>query len=354
MRRHCSGLILAVATGLSLTASLGAGAEVPRSLDTVDTAVPQEHRRAPDQTFLTFPEWFLVFSPAEYADLVATRTPDEFVFWGHIGQFWQSYARVTDATRARNSPFNGEYHLMIWVIGISTTVEYAIRSAYETVIGRLTALTSDQGNTDEDRLGARYARDYVDFIRIRPWYEFDFIAPLRALWVDVDLVGPNMLRKWERRYVLTSEFLIKAAYGWLLGQATQASAAAPLPLTAVHVTNIRNCATVIATLRTLSSAQDAAVLLLPRYAPFQQPAIELARCGSVFQSIAGNRGDILLSSIAPPVPAGERPQTRLFTQPILTQPAFERTVDVVPIAELSDRLRAYDGSSTRLEHLFDF
>ena len=30
---------------------------------------PEAHRRTEDQTYLTFPEWFLVFSPAEYADV---------------------------------------------------------------------------------------------------------------------------------------------------------------------------------------------------------------------------------------------------------------------------------------------
>ena len=36
---------------------------------------PEEHRRTPDQTFLTFPEWFLVHSPAEYAAYLAGEGP---------------------------------------------------------------------------------------------------------------------------------------------------------------------------------------------------------------------------------------------------------------------------------------
>jgi hypothetical protein len=90
---------------------------------------PESPHRPADQTFLTFPEWFLVFSPDEYATFVADRPPSEFPFWGHVGQFWESYARVREATREGYPP-NPGYHAMIVVIGVSTTVEYAIRSAY--------------------------------------------------------------------------------------------------------------------------------------------------------------------------------------------------------------------------------
>ena len=42
--------------------------------------------------------------------------------------------------------------------------------------GRASEVTTTYGTTDEDRLGARVAQDYVDFIRDRPWYEFDFLT----------------------------------------------------------------------------------------------------------------------------------------------------------------------------------
>src|SRR5262249_59745368 len=49
-----------------------------------DPATPMEHRRGGDQTFLTFPEWFLVYSPAEYAAYVTDRAPSRFPFIGHV------------------------------------------------------------------------------------------------------------------------------------------------------------------------------------------------------------------------------------------------------------------------------
>jgi hypothetical protein len=181
---------------------------------------PEADRRTPDQTFLTFPEWFLVFSPAEYAVFVQEQPPSEFPFWGHLGQFWGSYRAVYRETKAY--PFNGEYHVMIAVIGVSTTLEYAVRSAYETLVGRVSELTTTYPETEEDRLGAEVAQDYVDFIRVRPWYEYDFTRQLKRVW-GTSLWGPAPLRKWERKYALTSEYAVKAVYGYVLGRGSQAS-----------------------------------------------------------------------------------------------------------------------------------
>jgi hypothetical protein len=201
---------------------------IPSVVVATNTVTPKEHQRPPDQTFLTFPEWFLVHSPAEYASYVKEHSPSDFPFTGHIKQFWQSYAAVYRATKEREYAFNTEYHVMIMVIGISTTVEYGLKAIYETLIGRLTELTAFHGRTAEEQFGAHVAQDYVDFIRVRPWYEYDFWRKLCELWKETDYWGPDLLRKWERKYILTSEYVVKAAYGWVIKKATQASYETPI------------------------------------------------------------------------------------------------------------------------------
>jgi hypothetical protein len=101
---------------LALLCALAALAAAPSSV------TPKEHQRTGDQTFLTFPEWYLVHSPAEYAAYVQEHAPSRFPFIGHIRQFWQSYLAVYGAVK-NDYPFNGEYHTMIMVIGGSTTLE---------------------------------------------------------------------------------------------------------------------------------------------------------------------------------------------------------------------------------------
>ncbi len=314
---------------------------------------PAEHRRGGDQTFLTYPEWFLVYSSAEYADFVQTHTPDEFPFIGHTRQFWQSYAAVRQATR--QFPYNGEYHTMINVIGGSTTLEYGLRSAYETLIGRLTALSADAASSQEDKFGAAIARDYVRFIRAQPWYEYDFFGALKRLWRETDLSGNNLLRKWERKYALTTEYLGKGIYGWLIKKATRASFERPVESTVALVEKfpaaIEGGDPEVKLLQ--RNADDTALLSLPRYHAFTPASLALARQGIHFSEIAGNRGEILLTVVAPESWRAPGPPP-LFVQPIMTQPGRKRVALSVPVAELARTLNELNVPGVELEHVYDY
>ena len=152
---------------------------------------PPEHRRGGEQTFLTFPEWFLVYSPAEYAAFVkqsGRRSSSRSS--GTSRQFWQSYRAVYGATDD-DYPLNAEYHVMITVIGIEHHRRVRAALGVRDAFGRLTELTSGLRHDREDRLGARVAQDYVDFIRVRPWYEFDFFGGAARTVAGHTLWGPT-------------------------------------------------------------------------------------------------------------------------------------------------------------------
>ena len=310
-------------------------------------------RRGEEQTFLTFPEWFLVFSPAEYAEFVRTHNPDEFCFWGHIGQLWSSYGQVIHQTRARDEPTNWGYHVMIMVIGVSTTVEYAIRSAYEQLIGRVSALSG--GRTAEDDFGAQVAQEYVDFIRVRPWYEFDFTARLERLWTQTSFSGPHLFRKLERRYALTTEYLVKAVYGKIIEKATHSAYEKPILTTSVVVGPWPACERPPPDAALISQPkEDEALLSLPRYQDFMAPAMALATCGAEFKEIAGNRSVILVSALGPLGQAQPSDTEVMIRQPIITQPGKEREVLVIPVAKLASVLRGLRAQGLTLEHIFDY
>ena len=57
---------------------------------------PKSDVRPADQTFLTFPEWFLVFSPEEQANYFKHTTSSSFPFMTHTAQIWTSYKIVND------------------------------------------------------------------------------------------------------------------------------------------------------------------------------------------------------------------------------------------------------------------
>src|SRR3954465_15510044 len=111
----------------------------------------QKDIRPADQTFLTFPEWFLVFSPEEQANYFRQHTATTFPYMTHTAQIWKSY-RIVNQQIKGNFPTNWGYHFMIWVIGVSTTVEYSIKACYETIVGRIT--DTRQPLTAEDQFNA--------------------------------------------------------------------------------------------------------------------------------------------------------------------------------------------------------
>jgi hypothetical protein len=312
---------------------------------------PPEHRRGPEQTFLTYPEWFLVHSPAEYAEYVRDHTPTQFPFIGHICQFWQGYGAVTRATR--NYPFNFGYHVMVMVIGSSTSVEYAIRAAYETMIGRLSELAAPGRQSEEDRYAAKVAQDYVDFIRDNPWYEYDFATKLTGLWKETSFFGPDFVRKWERKYALTTEYFIKGGYAWLIKKATKAAYEEPLPVTAVVIDRLPAGFEKEFSKTQVVRSGTPALVLVPRYDRFMFYAAGLAAKGASFQEIAGNGEEavILVSAL---VPAAWQSEGLLFEQPVLTRPHTKRVVLAVSVASLAPLLKRLATDGARLEHVYDY
>lgn len=352
----CWRLAARLACVLACTLALAAGQDGKPATATQSTVTPVAEQRGTEQTFLTFPEWFLVYSPAEYAHYVAGHTPTLFPFLGHIRQFWQSYARVS-AAASDGYPLNFGYHVMIMVIGTSTSVEYAIRSAYENLVGRLSEAVQRGGLTEEDRYGAKVAQEYVDFIRIRPWYEFDFGGRLKGLWRETAFTGPDMVRKWERKYALTTEYMVKAAYGWLIGKATHASYGYASSETAVVVDKLPEgmLATLPESKLLHALPDDGALLILPRYQPFTHRAMTLAQAGVNFREIAGNRSVILVSILSKEPPdRGWLGTEQLFEQPVITEPGTRRLALVIPVEGLASSLRQFARRGVTVEHIYDY
>ena len=320
-----------------------------------ESPIAPEQRRSVEQTFLTFPEWFLVHSPAEYARYVRQHPAHGFPFLGHVGQIWSGYAAVTQEQVRARYPGNAGYHVMIGVIGGSTTLEYGLRSLYENTLGRISWATAS-ALTPEDEFGARAAQDYVDFIRKEPWYLFDFGARLKGLWTDTPLFGTNMLRKLERRYALTTEYLLKAAYGQLIKLGTRAAYEPALMTTQVVVSHEPYDLAEQPNVKLLRRLDDGrAVLELPRYYEFRLAATRLGLQDVQLQDIAGNSSVILVTVIARGNGTAAPPSSRvLFEQPILTEPGRKRVALVLPVAALSRYLVDAPRQGVEVEHVYDY
>ncbi|MDA1051005.1 MAG: hypothetical protein O3C40_11070 [Planctomycetota bacterium] len=320
----------------------------------IATITPAAQRRAEEQTFLTFPEWYLVYSPDEYANLVQDRPPSDFPYLEHIAQFWQGYDVMYTATKDEY-PFNGGYHMMVMVIGASTTIEYGMKWAYEQVIGRITETTCRGEMTAEDKLAADIAREYADFLDGDAWFNFDYVGAINRLWSDTGFWGPHPLRKWERKYALTTEYAIKVVYAQALKQGAESAYGTVEFVTATLLDGVppEDMLDEFPDLKIIEQFPDGTVLVeLPRYQPFTAYAKGLAARGIGFIEIAGNRNAILVSAVVPDDFEMDVPV--LMTQPIITQPGRQRIVFSVPVAQLGATIGNLRASTTNLEHIYDY
>jgi hypothetical protein len=354
MTRRFARCAIALCATLLATAPAPAYAVAPNA----DSPVPPEARRDAEQTLLTFPEWYLVQSPAEYARIVEHKPAQAFPFMAQTEQLWSSYRIVTEEQIRDRYPLNPGYHLMILVIAASTTVEYTLRAIYENTVGRASWLVSGARLTDEDRYGAKVAQDYVDFIRQEPWYLFDFWSRLKHLWTDVPLFGPGLARKWERRYELTTEYAIKAVYGKLIEKATRAAYTPAQMTTDIVVGPLPQSWTPPARVSVRQRLPDGRVLLsLPRYFDFRIAATALAQQGVRIDDIAGNDASapILVTVWAAndtKLPAGD--WRVLFEQPLTLPEKTRRIALLMPVGKLSPFLAQAPSMGLTVEHVYDY
>ncbi|MGZ4034623.1 MAG: hypothetical protein ACXVP4_07150, partial [Bacteroidia bacterium] len=319
-------------------------------LTTNDNSItPKEYCRPADQTFLTFPEWYLVFSPAEQAAYFKKHTSTTFPFMSHTAQIWGGYKIVNDQIKD-NYPYNGGYHFMIWVIGSSASVEYSIKSWYETIVGRVT--DAKEVLTDEDKFNAAFTQDYVNFIKDRPWYEFNFKKRLFSLWNSTSFFGDHFFRKIERKYILTSELAVKFVYGKLIGLGTKTVYDEAIPTTEVLVDSIPQNDP---TLKIVKKYPDGSALIsLPRYDKFNNAICELAKNNFTFKEIAGNNSAILLTVLVSSQTTLSFDYAQIvFTQPT-SDPAIKRIAFAVPVRQLNKLLLQLDKDKIKIEHVFDF
>ena len=320
----------------------------PHFLDEKEVmSIPPVDRPA-DQTYLTYPEWFLVFSPDEYAYHLQEHPAYSFPYFGHLNQFWTSYEKMYEKTKEKGYPFNTGYHIMIMVIGVSTSIEYTVKSLYGNTIGRLASLTQTHGRTSEQRYGANVAQEYVDFIKHTPWYAFDFGSKFIGIYTKNSFFGDDFIRKSERKFALSCEYGLKYIYAKVLGFFTKMGYEAPSLSTKVQ----------------LSKEGSTHTINFNRYDTFKDMSLGFAQEGYQFQKIAGNdkNSSILISLIADSKTLQET-QCILKT-PILVDKTYQRCLLDVQISQLSKTLRNEKIHITdrflpqkgeiKLEHIFDF
>ena len=346
---------------------LTVGDELRARLDTT-----AGYARPRSQAYLAHPEWSIVYSFHEFADWSRDKLPTSFPYAVSAGQYWAHYLEARRLTK--RMPGNLPYHVMLAVIGTSYSVELTLKGLYENTIGRASGWTSGGALSDEDRFAAGVADEYAHFVHVRPWYEFPFGVRLAELWSEVPFVGEHMIRKLERRLLLTAEYGIKAGYAKVIEMATRGAYAYPDETRRMVVTGWTDALPAGTPGRAPSPADSArplpagtlgrapidgarTMIVTPQFDGFRDAVLELARQTEdvTILEVAGNR-EVLLTGIAPAnwrfaAPAGEM----LYGMRLATAPDRRRVLLRVPAQRLLEVVRSLQREGAlNVDHIYDY
>ena len=319
--------------------------------------IGEKNRRPLEDSYFSYPEWYIVWSYEERAQYLPKNLPSGFPYFASIGQYWRSYCFICGLTQNRHQ-FNFGDHLSSFVLGGSFALEYAIRGAYEQTMGRLSEWTSSHELVEEDAYAARMAREYADFVYIRPFYEFHFAHALKQLWKETPLWGKHPIRKWERKFILSVDYGIEAIYAEAMQVASHLTYGVESGDTYTWLNNATD--SVFQEYPRVKIVEETArqsyVIIIPRYQEFTDLAVKLANRDVHFVQIAGN-DEIMLTVVAPKtwnydLPANEA--TLLFTENFLTEPQLRRFALECPVRSLHSVLTRLAARSVKIEHIYDY
>jgi hypothetical protein len=317
------------------------------------TADVSGYLRNGSATFLTLPEWYVVYSAEEYAAFVKSHAPSRFPHFAAIAQYWRYYAAACRATK-RVYAFDPGRHLMLALAGLGFSMDNTVKGAYESTVG---VLTEGIGfyHTEEDVFARRTARQYAELLHTIRWYDFPFEGRLEALWKETPLWGLDVVRKWERRFSLSAEYALKAVYAGIVKLGTHTT---PEPQDLVIHAWIDEAPERvfdddrIRKIKPLGGRSY--VVTLPRYDAFTPVLVGLVRQGVQIRELAGN-DEILLTATAPTA-ADVRLATSeiLLKEPLVTNPAAMRIAVKAPVGSLRSLLTELTTAGATLERIYDY
>ena len=256
--------------------------------------------------------------------------------------------------------FNAGQQITLGILGAGHTADQVLKGVYEGTIGRFTEWLFST-DTPEDRFAADTVRELARFERGAPWQQFPFGARLQQLWAGTPMWGPHVIRKWERRAVLSLEYGVKALC---------ASAARLLAATPPDKDTARLHAWVGGATPAMLQANGAEIVstvgpgsfivTLPRGDAFTRSLVGLIGGGVKLLDVAGNDEIALTAIVRQPAPgsaaAEEAPPAGrvLASDALLTEPAARRLTLRAPLARLADMAAWLQRRGAVLERLYDY
>jgi len=312
------------------------------------------HNRDLQDAYYSYPEWYIVWSYEERAAYLEKGSlPSEFPYFASIHQYWHGYCLICAITHSRHQ-FSMGGHVMEVVLGSSFALEYTVRGVYERTLGALSEWSSSHQLVDEDAYAARVAREYANFVYVRPFYEFHFAHALTGLWKETSFWGPHELRKLERKAILTTDYGFESIYAGIIEKLSHMTYGVESPETYTWIENApESLFQKYPHIRKVKEVGPRAyVVSIPRYQEFTQLAVELAKDNIHFAHVAGN-DEIMVSAMVRNW-TYETPEERvLFFEQFLTRPDMKRVVLECRVHDLHMVLNDLASRGT-IEHVYDY
>ncbi len=306
-------------------------------------------QRSEANTYLTYPEWHIVYAYDGLAEALKTGDEHAFDYLASISGFWRSTCalmRVADAHGGADWPTRSTIH----TIGVSFTLEMGLKGAYEETVGRATAWLRGRDKTPQDTVVADRAVNYAAFLRQTPWYRYPFNREARELWAAP---FSGIVRGWERRLGVGLEFTAKAAYAKVIAGAVAATAPAQLVIRSIVAGLDEAALSRIPGVHVIGARPAGLEIETPRYDLFTHILADIARRGGTIRDIAGN-DDIMVSLTVP-----EGSDSRVQHGTVIARMKrdgfrSERLLVDVKVSGLAAFLTAYPLGDPGLEHVFDY
>lgn len=305
-------------------------------------------QRDEQQSYLTVPEWLLVFLSEEQGKAYSANQALHFSYFGGLYDFWSTYLSMTRAVKRRHDSMNFGYHFMIATIGLVTSVEYVLKGTYEQTFGRFFGLFGDETQCHSERIIGETYQKYAQFIHHTPWFSFDFAEPLSTLWAPSSSGG---IRCLERKLSFSIELMAKRLLSSVFSFGVETIYdEEELTITLTLQGDPRLIKAHEAKAELIEDlGQNIGIWRVPRYARFTElmkaiyPQVDLIE-------IAGNHW-VVVSVLASQNCAFDE-QLTLSTTTVQGDDLHQRVIQFLPVHQLTEHLRNH--SCMELEHVYDY
>jgi hypothetical protein len=308
------------------------------------------YRRAEGDSYLTYPEWYIVHAYADLAGVTRRSSESRYRYFSAITTFWGSLCGATATARAIG-PVTFDQRVTDYIIGLSFSLEMAVQGIYERTIGALTAWLRGEQKTPEDAFNQRFLDEYAAFLQDTPWYQYPFRAELVRFWRETPWSWNSPVRSIERRIALSLEYGLKGLYAVAIGALAGYS---PAELTIMSVIRPPPDARVdgVTVVRELADGSELVRTL--RYAAFTNILQAWARNGTSVVEIAGNHR-ILTTVLAPATLVLDMPgSTQIFSIPIQSKPGWQRLGFDTQVSKLTEAIASVERQGAIFEHAYDY